>query len=181
METETPVITEPKASKSPALTILIVLFALASIGLGVWGKMTNDKVIAALSAKSELEAKYNSLLTENTAALTDFEAASAELNTAKGDLEKVKKELTTSQNSLTKAVDNAGKLQSDIDKASLYVAVLSGFLVEKETLSENLSRIKATEDAVLQEKHDTYYRTGSETDALAFVEHILKAIASLLK
>lgn len=182
METETPAVTpEKKTSKSPALTVLIVLFLLAAIGLGVWGKMTSDKVAATLEAKTALDAKFDSLAAENGTTLTDFEAAKTELETAKADLEKAQKDLTGTQESITRVQENIAKLQSDIDKALKYTAVISGFLVEKESLAENLNRIKATGDTALQEKYDAVERTGSEKDATTFLEHIVKAIAALLK
>jgi chromosome segregation ATPase len=181
METETPVLTEKKSSKSPALTVLIVLLALAAIGLGVWGKMTNDKVTATLEAKAALETQYDGLFTKNGTTLTAFEAAKTGLETAKADLEKSQKELKGTQASLTKVQENIVKIQSDIDKALRYTAVLSGFLVEQESLMEKVKRIEATDDATLQEKYDTASRTGSDEDANVFFEHIIKAISALLK
>jgi len=182
METETPVaMPEKKARKSPFLAILIVILALAAIGLGVWGKMTNDKITATLEAKAALDSEFDSLLAENGNTLTDFEAATADLKTTKADLEKAQKDLKSSQDSLTRVQENIVKIQSDIDKAMKYASVLSGFLVERESDAENIRRIKATEDSTLQEKYDTAYRSGTTEAADAFFEYIIKTISALLK
>ena len=181
METDAPVVEEKKALKGIGLNVLIILLVLAALGLGIWGAMLGIKLNATLESQTALQKQYEELLPQNKTMTSNLDTAKAELEKAKVDLENAKKGLASTEASLAKVKENNAKLQADVEKALMYVNVLSGIFVEKESLVENINRIDATGDSALKEKYEKVSETGRETDAAEWLEYLLKTLNELLK
>jgi hypothetical protein len=178
METKS---TETKVSRGVGLTVLIILLALAALGLGIWGYMISTKLNTTLESQTVLQTQYDDLKKQNETTISDYDTAQTDLEKNKTTLENYKKYLSSTETSLAKAKDAAVKIQGDVDQALKYIDVLSSLIVQKESRVEIQKRIEITNDPTLKEKYDKLSQTGSQADATAFLEYILKTINNLLK
>jgi uncharacterized protein HemX len=181
METGTPVPEVGKKSKVNGLTIALIIFLLAALGLGIWGYMLNSNLQTTRASQSALQKKYDTLTTDTNTLTTNLEQARSDLEKAGADLEQAKKDLTTTQSDLTKTADAITAGKADIAKAVQYLDVAVGLFVDQADLTAMTAKVSAVNDPKLTEKFEKYTNNGSVDDLSAWLGYLFGTVVDLLK
>ena len=181
METEIPVAEKKKASKVNVLTVSLIVLVLAAMGLGTWGILLNNELIATEETRKSLQAEYDALASQNKELQAEFDTAQANLEEAKADLSKSKEAISKTETKLTSVQASAVSLQADLAQALKYVEVASGYLVEKNTLVAIEKKVEAVGDPTLNEKFKKFKYTINDENFMDWMVYLFTALTNLLK
>jgi predicted nuclease with TOPRIM domain len=165
------------------MNIVVVILALALVGVGFWGFQQSSALMVTQSGLATLQGKYDSLTAEKTKLSTDLDANKAELDTTKAELEKTKGELTTAQSDLTKLQDQSKALQAKIDAAGKKAQILYAFSTVKTTadLLAVDALIKASNDKQMQTEWSKFMSAPTAQSSADFLLYLMASVRDALK
>ena len=180
MHTESTPMEVKKGSKLSLVTVFVIIFLLAAIGLGAWGYTLNSNLTKTQAATKELQKKFDTLTADKDTVSGNLDQAKADLEKAQGDLAKTKKELTDAEASLTKSKEQAVTLQGNIDKALQYLDIAIGIYVDQDDQDQRDAKVKTINDPELTKKYEAM-KTSDGTEAFGdFLTYLFVAMADLV-
>ena len=154
--------------------VFLVIAVVAVVGLGIWAYQLNTNLAATQKQSASLQSDYNKLKADDTQVTANLSQAQATLAQTKSDLAKAQTNLTTANSDKT-------ALQSKIDAAKSFMAVVDADFVNGENLLGIETQVKATGDAKLINLLDTDMKTPNAANATAYYDYLFEAIDNALK
>ena len=180
MQTESTPMEVKKDSKFSLVTVFVIIFLLAAIGLGAWGYTLNNNLTKTQAGTKELQKKFDTLTADKDAVSGNLDQARTDLEKAEGDLAKAKKDLTDAEASLTKSKEDAVTLQGNIDKSLQYLDIAIGIYVDQDNVEQRDAKVKAINDPELTKKYEAM-KVSDGTEAFSdFLTYLFVTMTKLV-
>lgn len=159
--------------------VLLIVFLLASAGLGYWAFQTSSALQAAQQSLDTLQGKYDALTAEKNSLSGELDQTKTELASVNSEIEATRASVDTTKSDVSKANADISALKKKMEKSRIYIVIMQSVFEEDDFIITALL-VALADDDKLQDLFDAYIDTNTSVDFITWVGYVLTTAQNIL-